>query len=178
VAGVAREVDFFSHLSNTPGVGFYLAFMSAGIHARYPQFNPHDLLSDSVLEHYSEVTRNGCFYQGYAAYAATPAGTLLRPGWEKSVWIHRFFEGNAVGNAPVGGPLFVITGEADQTVPIEGVRAAVKQLCAAKQLVTFRSYPGLDHDPAMQNSTPDQLEWIRSRFAGKPATSNCTAGAG
>jgi pimeloyl-ACP methyl ester carboxylesterase len=178
VAGVAREVDFFSHLSNTPGVGFYLAFMSAGIHARYPEFNPHDLLSDSVLEHYPEVTRNGCFYQGYAAYAATPAGTLLRPGWEKSVWIHRFFEGNAVGNAPVGGPLFVIAGEADQTVPIEGVRAAVKQLCAAKQLVTFRSYPGLDHDPAMQNSTPDQLEWIRSRFAGKPATSNCTAGAG
>jgi pimeloyl-ACP methyl ester carboxylesterase len=173
VAGVAREVDFFSHLSNTPGVGFYLAFMAAGIQARYPEFNPHDLLSDSVLEHYTDVTTKGCFYYGYATYAATPSGTLLRPKWEKSVWIHRFFEGNAVANAPIGGPLFVIAGEADQTVPIAGVRAAVKQMCAAKQLVTFRSYPGLDHDPTMENSTPDQLEWIRSRFAGKPATSNC-----
>jgi pimeloyl-ACP methyl ester carboxylesterase len=177
VAGVAREVDFFSHLSNTPGVGFYLAFMSAGIHARFPEFNPHDLVSDAVLEHYTDVTTKGCFYYGYATYAAMPSGTLLRPGWQKSVWIHRFFEGNAEGKAPIGGPLFVIGGEADQTVPIEGVRAAVKQACASKLPVTFRSYPGLDHDPTMEKSTPDQLEWIRDRFAGKAAVSNCPAGA-
>jgi pimeloyl-ACP methyl ester carboxylesterase len=177
VAGVAREVDFFSHLSNTPGVGFYLAFMAAGIHARYPEFDPRELLSDSVLEHYADVTTKGCFYYGYATYASAPSGTLLRPEWDKSVWIHRFFEGNAVAHAPIGGPLFVVAGEADQTVPIEGVRAAVKQICAAKQPVTFRSYPGLDHDPTMEKSTPDQLEWIRARFAGKPASSNCAAGA-
>jgi pimeloyl-ACP methyl ester carboxylesterase len=152
--------------------------MAAGIHARYPEFNPHDLLSDSVLAHYSDVTTQGCFYYGYATYAAAPSGTLLRPQWEKSVWIHRFFEGNAVGNAPIGGPLLVIAGEADQTVPIEGVRAAVKQICVAKQPVTFRSYPGLDHDPTMEKSTPDQLTWIRARFAGKPAASNCGGGAG
>jgi pimeloyl-ACP methyl ester carboxylesterase len=177
VAGVAREVSFFSHLGNTPGVGFYLAFMAAGIHARYPEFNPHDLLSDNVLAHYADVTTKGCFYYGYATYAAAPSGTLLRPQWEKNVWIHRFFEGNAVGNAPIGGPLFVIAGEADQSVPIDGVRAAVKQICAAKQPVTFRSYPGLDHDPTMENSTPDQLEWIRARFAGQAAMSNCAGGA-
>ncbi len=177
VAGVAREVDFFAHLSNTPGVGFYLAFMAAGIHARYPEFNPRVLLSDGVLKHYADVTTKGCFYYGYATYAAVPVGTLLRPNWEKSVWVHRFFEGNTVGKKPIGGPLFVIAGEADQTVPLAGVRAAVKQLCAAKQPVTFRSYPGLDHDPTMEKSTPDQFEWIRSRFAGQPAASNCPAGA-
>jgi pimeloyl-ACP methyl ester carboxylesterase len=176
VAGVAREVDFFRHLGDTPGVGFYLAFMAAGIHARYPEFNPHDLLSDSVLEHYTDVTTKGCFYYGFATYAATPRGTLLRPRWEKSVWIHRFFDGNQVANAPVGGPLFVIAGEADQTVPIAAVRAAVKKMCAKNQPVKFLSYPGLDHDPAMEQSTPAQLEWIRARFAGTPAASNCPAG--
>jgi pimeloyl-ACP methyl ester carboxylesterase len=177
VAGVAREKDFFSHLGDTPGVGFYLAFMAAGIHARYPEFEPRDLVSDSVLAHYADVTTKGCFYYGYATYAALPQGTLLRPGWEMSPWIHRFFEGNAQGAAPIGGPLFVIAGEADETVPIDAVREAVQKMCAAKRLVTFRSYPGLDHDPTMQNSTPDQLDWIRARFAGKPATSNCAAGA-
>ena len=142
VAGVAREADFFSHLSNTAGVGFYLAFMAAGIHARYPEFSPHDLLSDSVLAHYTDVTTKGCFYYGTPTYAALPTGTLLRPNWQKSPWVHRFFEGNAVGRTPIGGPLLVIAGEADQTVPIVAVREAVKQLCAAKQPVTFRSYPG------------------------------------
>jgi pimeloyl-ACP methyl ester carboxylesterase len=178
VAGVVREVDFFSHLSDTAGVGFYLAFMAAGIHARYPEFQPRDLLSDALLEHYADVTTKGCFYYGYATYAAVPTGTLLRANWDKSPWVKRFFEGNAPGNAPIGGPLFVVAGEADQTVPIAGVRAAVKQLCDAKQAVTFRSYPGLDHDPTMEKSTPDQLQWIRARFAGKPPGSSCPSAAG
>jgi pimeloyl-ACP methyl ester carboxylesterase len=178
VAGVVREVDFFSHLSNTPGVGFYLAFMAAGMHARYPEFQPHDLLSDGLLAHYPDVTTKGCFYYGYATYVAVPTGTLLRANWDKSPWVHRFFEGNAIGNAPIGGPLLVVAGEADQTVPISGVRAAVKQLCDGKQPVTFRSYPGLDHDPTMEKSTPDQLEWIRARFAGKPAASSCSSAGG
>ncbi|MEP6547040.1 MAG: lipase family protein, partial [Gammaproteobacteria bacterium] len=157
VAGAARESDFFNHLGNTPGVGFYLAFMAAGIHARYPEFNPRDLLSDSVLAHYVDVTTKGCFYYGYATYAALPSGSLLRPQWEKIAAIHQFFEGNAQGNKPIGGPMLVIAGEADQTVPIDAVRAAVKLMCAKKQPVRFHSYPGLDHDPTMENSTPEQL---------------------
>jgi pimeloyl-ACP methyl ester carboxylesterase len=173
VAGVAREGDFFNHLGNTPGVGFYLAFMAAGIHARYPDFQPRDLVSDAVLEHYTDVTTKGCFYYGYATYAALPTGTLLRPQWEKIAQIHQFFEGNAQGSTPIGGPMLVIAGEADQTVPIDAVRAAVKLMCANKQPVRFHSYPGLDHDPTMETSTPEQLDWIRDRFAGKPATSNC-----
>ena len=178
VAGVAREQDFFSHLSTTPGVGFYLAFMAAGIHARYPEFNPRDLVSDAVLAHYADVTTKGCFYYAYATYAALPNGTLLRANWEKSPWVHQFFEGNAEGKLPIGGPLLVIAGEADQTVPIVAVREAVARSCAAKQPVTFRSYPGLDHDPTMEKSTPFQLEWIRDRFAGKAAGSNCANGGG
>jgi pimeloyl-ACP methyl ester carboxylesterase len=176
VAGVVRESEFFSHLSNTPGVGFYLAFMAAGIHARYPEFSPHDLLSDSVLAHYADVTTQGCFYYGYATYAAAPAGTSLRAGWNQSPWVHRFFEANAPAKRPIGGPLFVIAGEADQTVPIAGVRSAIEAMCATRQPVIFRSYPGLDHDPTMEASTPDQLDWIRARFAGKPAASTCPAG--
>lgn len=177
VAGVAREADFFDHLDSTPGVGFYLAFMAAGIHARYPEFNPRDLVSAAVLAHYDDVTTNGCFDYGYATYAALPAGTLLRDGWNKSPYVHQFFEGNAEGLKPIGGPLFVIAGEGDQTVPIVAVREAVDRLCKAKQPVTFKSYPGLDHDPTMEQSTPTQLSWIRDRFAGKSAGSTCKAGA-
>jgi pimeloyl-ACP methyl ester carboxylesterase len=173
VAGAVKESRFFTHLSNTPGVGFYLAFMAAGIHARYPDFKPRDLLSDEVLAHYDDVTTNGCFYYAYATYASVPRGALLRPQWDKSEWVHRFFEGNAVGAVPIGGPILIIAGEADQTVPIDGMRVVAKQMCASGQLVTFRSYPNLDHDPVMEHSTPDQLDWIKARFAGKPATSSC-----
>lgn len=65
------------------------------------------------------------------------------------------------------------TGDADRTVPIAGVRRAVAQLCADKQPVVFRSYPGLDHDPTMDRSIGFQLEWIAQRFAGEPVISTC-----
>ncbi len=175
VAGAVREADFLNHLGNTQGVGFYLAFMAAGIHARYPDFEPRDLLSDEVLAHYDDVTTKGCFYYAYATFASAPSGTLLRPHGEKNEWVHRFFEGNLVGTAPIGGPMLIIAGEGDQTVPIDGMRAVARQMCSAGQPVIFRSYPGLDHDPVMQHSTPDQLTWIRTRFAGEPAVSNCAS---
>ncbi len=60
-------------------------------------------------------------------------------------------------------------------VPIAGVEKAVQRLCAQDQPVTYRRYPGLDHDPTMEQSTRFQLEWIGERFAGKPATSTCPA---
>jgi len=94
-----------------------------------------------VLGSYEEVTTKGCFYYGYATFAAAPTGTLLRAGWDKNEWIHRFFEGNMVADAPIGGPMLIVAGEADQTV--------------------------------LEKSTPDQLAWIRSRFAGETPTSNC-----
>jgi len=49
----------------------------------------------------------------------------------------------------------------------------VKKACGTGIALSFRSYPGLDHDPTMVKSTPDQLAWVRDRFAGKPFTSNC-----
>jgi pimeloyl-ACP methyl ester carboxylesterase len=173
VAGAVREEGFFDHLSTTPGVGFYLAFMAAGIHARHPEFKPNDMLSDAVLAHYADVTTNGCFYYAYATYASVPSGDLLNPGYKQNEQIHRFFEDIKLATKPIGGPLLMLAGEGDQTVPIAGMRSIAKQMCSLGQPITFRSYPGLDHDPLMEKSTPDQLAWIKARFAGEPAVSNC-----
>ena len=176
VAGVAREADFFSHLSNTPGVGFYLAFMAAGIHARYPEFKPHDLLSDSVLEHYADVTTKGCFYYGYATYAGLPDrhAAAARTGRKAS---RSTDSSRAMPWATRPSAVRCSSSPARRIRPCPSRRCAKRsRRCAPRSRpVTFRSYPGLDHDPTMEKSTPDQLKWIRSRFAGKPAASNCAA---
>jgi pimeloyl-ACP methyl ester carboxylesterase len=75
--------------------------------------------------------------------------------------------------APIGGPMLVIAGEGDQTVPIASVRETVGKACRNGIALTFRSYPGLDHDPTMDHSTPDQLAWVRDRFAGNASAGNC-----
>ena len=175
VAGVVREADFFEHINATPGAGFYAAFIAAGIRARYPDFQPRDLLSDEALVHYQDVTKNGCFYYGYATYASMPSGKFLRTGAPRNTWIHQFFENVKAAEKPIGGPMLIVAGEGDQTIPVAAVREAARKMCDAGQAVAFRSYPGLDHDPVMEKSTPDQLAWIRERYAGQPMVSNCAA---
>jgi alpha-beta hydrolase superfamily lysophospholipase len=168
VAGAARLQELFSHLSQTPGVGFYLAFMAYGIHARFPEFQPADMLTPSAMRSYATVTTEGCWYTGYAAYLGVPGSSLLRGGWERNPSIQRFIKENALGEKPVGGPLLVIAGEADTTVPVGDVRAIVAGACKAGAAVSFRSYPGLDHDPTMLQSVPDQLAWIKDALRVSP----------
>lgn len=173
VAGAIRGTEFFDHLNETPGQGFYLAYMAAGIAAQSPGFQPRELLSDEALAHYPDVTTKGCWYYGYAAFLQAPAGKLLRDGWRRKPAVEHFFQANALGERPIGGPLLIIAGEGDQTVPIAGMRSRAQKICEAAQPVTFKSYPGLDHDEVMAQSEAFQFDWIRARFSGRKFESGC-----
>jgi pimeloyl-ACP methyl ester carboxylesterase len=154
---------------------FYLVYMAYAIHAHSPAFKPSQMLDGVALRRYARATTQGCWNYDYAAFLNDRGEKVLKPHWEDSDAVKEFFRGDELGAAPVGGPLFVITGEADETVPLALVKQTVKKACTNGVALSFRSYPGLDHDPTMTNSTPDQLAWIKDRFAGKPASSNCAA---
>jgi hypothetical protein len=53
------------------------------------------------------------------------------------------------------------------------MRSRGEQMCDAGQPVTFKSYPGLDHDEVMAESEAFQLDWIRDRFSGRKFESSC-----
>jgi pimeloyl-ACP methyl ester carboxylesterase len=174
VSGAGKLEELPDHFGNTPGVGFYLAFIPYGIHARFPEFAVKDMLTPAAMSRYAAATDKGCWYNGFALFSDLKSGDILKKDWNKNPWAQRFFKENALGTVAVTGPLFVIAGEADQSVPIEGVRDTVAKTCrAGSSQLSFRSYPGLDHTPSMVNSVKDQLAWIADRFSGKPAPSNC-----
>lgn len=173
VAGAVQGEQFARSLAQRPGVGFYLAFMAAGIQASDPDFDPATMLSPAVMEHYREVTAEGCLLRAYATFADLAPGAGLRPGWDRVPQVRQFFADLTPPDEPLAKPLLVIAGGADQTVPIAGVKRAVARLCAAGQPVTFREYPGLDHDPTMVVSTEYQLRWIGRLFDGKSVASTC-----
>lgn len=174
VAAATHLRWLLDHPEASTGAGFYLAWIAYAVHTRYPQFRVADMLSPAGLAHYREVTAGkGCWFYGYAAYHGIEATQMVQPGWKTNVWVRRFVTANSAGGAPIGGPILAIAGEADGSVPIGGVRDTIRKACARGIVVDFRVYPGLDHDPTMTKSTPDQLAWIRDRFAGKPAAGNC-----
>jgi pimeloyl-ACP methyl ester carboxylesterase len=152
---------------------FYLVYLAYGIHVHTPAFQASEMLVGKALERYTEVTSKGCWNYAYASFLNDHGGRVLKPGWDRTEGARRFFEANVLGAAPVGGPLLVLAGGADQTVPAALVRATASRACRNGVALAYRSYPGLDHDPTMEKSTPDQLAWIKDRFAGRPFTGNC-----
>ena len=154
---------------------FYLVYMAYAIHVRAPDFKTSDMLLGQALERYTDVTTKGCWFYAYASFLDAHGGPVLKAGWDLTRGAQQFFAANELGRSAVGGPLLVLTGEADETVPLALVKATVRKACSNGVALSFRSYPGLDHDPTMEKSTPDQLAWVRDRFAGKPFTSNCAS---
>jgi len=176
VSGAAEPRAILQAMGEPGGsAAFYLAYMAYAIHVRAPDFRPSDMLLGQALQHYTDVTTRGCWYYAYASFLDAHGGPVLKPGWDRTPGAQKFFAANELGNSAVGGPLLVLTGEADETVPLALVKATVRKACSNGVALFFRSYPGLDHDPTMEKSTPDQLAWVRDRFAGKPFTSNCAS---
>ncbi len=176
VAGAAEPRAILQAMGE-PGewAAFYLVYLAYGIHARTPEFQPSDMLVGQALERYTDVTTRGCWFYAYASFLDAHGGPVLKSGWDRTAGAQKFFAANELGNTPVGGPLLVLAGEADETVPLALLKATVRKACSKGVALSFRSYPGLDHDPTMAKSTPDQLAWVRERFAGKPFESNCTS---
>lgn len=176
VSGAAEPKAILEQMGE-PGssAAFYLVYMAYAIHARSPDFQPSDMLVGKALERYPDVTSKGCWNYAYASFLNDHEQKVLKPGWDRTAAAQQFFTANQLGSAPVRGPLLVLTGEADETVPLALVKATVKKACGNGIALSFHSYPGLDHDPTMEKSTPDQLAWVRDRFAGKPFASNCAS---
>lgn len=162
-----------AHPDTTHDAGFYLAWVAYGIHARFPEFQPTDMLSSAGMSHYDAVTNSGCWFYGFTVYRGVDAPAMVKPNWSENPWVQKFFQENRVSAVAVAGPVLAIAGEGDTAVPLGAVRDVVDRACQHHQQVFFRSYPGLEHDEAMKQSVPDQIRWIKDRFASKPAESNC-----
>ena len=153
----------------------YLPYVAFALHAVSPTFTPETLLSGTALKLYPTVTTQGCFNYAYGATVDNKSAesSVRSSGWQNDPAVVAFTTANALGQAHIAQPLLLIAGDADQTVPYPVVVASVKTACQAKLPIHFSTYKGLDHDPTMDQSTPEQLAWVRARYAGEPATSNC-----
>ena len=145
-----------------------LLAMAATVKALYPGFEPGDILTDKALPAYSQAgqTCGGETGQEFA-------GGLLKAGWERNSYVKDFFTRNAPGQKPARGPLLVISGERDPVIPTEMSAQTVAKMCKQGGRVLFLKYPDADASAVAGSSTSDQISWIKARFAGLQAPSNC-----
>ena len=175
VAGDMSFEAFEAHDARTfdTVTDLYWPFTAFGIKASYPSFDVRRMLTPPVLARFADVTSRGCWYYAYAAMAEIGAQPAVRRGWNRAPELRRYNEDSRSANKPIRGPLLVLAGDDDQSVAIRNIEAGVSDACQRGLAVEFVHRRGLDHDPLMEKTTPEQLAWARARLAGVPWHGTC-----
>jgi Secretory lipase len=168
ILGVADPPEFFEHLAQGPSYPM-LVFLAQGIKNQYPEFRVDEMLTGKGMSLYKNLG-DSC----EATSGQVPdSNELFKAGWQNNRYIKDFFSRNALGRKPAFSPLLLISGETDGDVPSSLTATLVGRLCQHKDSVLFVNYPGLNPSAVLGNSVGEQVSWIRARFSGQPAPSNC-----
>lgn len=175
---LAPPTDFYElwhrHTDANPAAAAYLDIIALGVHAVEPVFEPRQMLGKAALAALPRVRNEACLEAASALLAGASTSELLQPHWADLPAIVRFARANRPDATPGYGPILLLQGTADQTIPQTLTDRAAVNLCRLGDQVQYQTYAGMDHDPLVYASFRDQIHWIAERFAGAPAPTNCS----
>jgi pimeloyl-ACP methyl ester carboxylesterase len=166
-SGLADSESAYERIALTSSSRMLLVLAST-VNALHPEFQVRDILKNKALPAYERVTQT-CGGEGEPEFTSE----MLNPGWESNRFVKEFFKSNTPGQKAAHGAILVISGEADPVVPADMTAQTVARMCRQGDKVLFLKYPNVDASGAMGSSTSDQISWIKARFAGNAAPSNC-----
>jgi hypothetical protein len=166
-SGVADAQQAYEHFSQGSSNRMLLVLAST-VKALYPEFQVSGMLKARAIPAYQRVAQT-CGGETEPEFT----NEMLKPGWENNRFVKEFFSWNTPGQKPAHGPLLVISGESDLVIPAEMSGKTVARMCKQGDRILFLKYPDLDASGVMGGSVADQISWIKARFAGYVAPSNC-----
>jgi hypothetical protein len=136
----------------------------------FPDFRISDVLTPlglARLELQAELA--GC--QSVSAVLLSDSTTklpLLQDGWYNNHYLKNYLELSSVGGRSVAGPIFVIQGTADQSIPEVVTTATVNATCSAHpdSMLEYLVVNGTTHVPTLYATQKEWLGWINDRFDG------------
>jgi pimeloyl-ACP methyl ester carboxylesterase len=166
-SGLADAQEAYRHYAQGSSQRMLLV-LAATVKALYPEFKVSDMLSDKALPDYQHSAET-CGGETEPLFSSE----MLKPGWENNKFVKEFFSRNTPGQKRAHSPLLVISGEADVAIPAEMSGETVARMCRQGDRILFLKYPNLDASGVMGASVANQISWIKARFAGYAAPSNC-----
>ncbi len=142
------------------------AFMAPAIQSVFPDFQPKDIFTEIGWERFQTYGQvGGC---NPVAVELMAGIQLLVDDWMSNPYVKKYVELTLNGGKKIGGPLFVIQGEADPNMNFTTTTSAVNKLVKAypDSQLEYLTLPGVTHTPSMFASQRQWLDWIAARFAG------------
>lgn len=155
----------------------------------------YDIDLDPYLSDYGRrITskfENASISEIYGMYGGVTWASMVKPGYEDPTSIPElvdlinrinlgeapapevpFFVGQANNGELDGTPVHSELGAGDGVMVAGDVRSLSKKICDAGNPVHYEEYP-LNHTPSFALWYPAASIWLKERFEGKPAPSNC-----
>jgi len=80
---------------------------------------------------------------------------------------------NRPGQSPAGAPLFIAQGTVDSIIDARVTSAFVASLCRQGEVVRYQQMVDVGHLQAADRAAAAAVGWLKDRFAGRPAPSDC-----
>jgi acetyl esterase/lipase len=145
-------------------------FLAYGVKTIYPKFEPGDILTDRGIQMYRSI---GQACGESSTEPGLSASAILKPGWETSPFVQKYFQRNRLGLRSAEAPLLVVVSQDDPS--IKTTASIVERLCRQGDRIQLEKYPEGDPGRVIGDSVRDQIAWIQARFANRSAPSNCPA---
>lgn len=161
--------------SNKVEIGLpYLLYVLQSYAEYNPQIDLKRILTPQAIQHLPDLMV-GCMTHalmtGYWSTAIAKDQFLPKPELGPFLAVAAKNE-PALIKIPV--PTMVLQGGKDVTVRPVDTDASVRKLCASGNVIEYKVYPEFDHNGSMVAGAADAEKWLDARFAGKPASSNCS----
>jgi len=168
-SGLADAQEAYQHYAQgSSSSNRMLLVLASTVKALYPEFKVSDMLNDKALPAYQHMAET-CGGETEPEFR----NEMLKPGWENNKFVKEFFSSNTPGQKRAHSPLLLIAGEADLAIPAAMSGKTVARMCKQGDRILFLKYPDVDASGVMGASVADQISWIKARFAGYAAPSNC-----
>ncbi|KAL7917230.1 Alpha/Beta hydrolase protein [Trichoderma austrokoningii] len=149
-----------------------------GVTAVYPAYNYSGLTAASY-----DVWKNGVEkVQGCLATDTYVQSALLQNGnltidelarldWPEDPIVQEFTNRTDIGGKRFAGPLLVLVGEIDSTIPLEKIVEVVDETCKlmdsshGNEELDFMSFGQMNHFPLIQASQHVWMDWIKDRLS-------------
>ncbi len=149
------------------------AFLYRGIASIFPQLKETDVLTTIGARRSALVSE----IQGCNAVASELFFDLniVQANWTQNRYVEAFQNLTANGGKRISGPMLVIQGGSDPTVPPQTTTNAVNRTCGSfpESHLQYVTYTGVTHVPVMFASQRLWLDWIAERFAGAHVEKGC-----
>jgi len=174
-SAMGDRIQALTTMAEPSGALVYAMYFLQSVASNHPGIELARILSPQALAHLPQ-TRQECvsptLVRGYWA-TAVPRDQFL-PGADLSA-VLRLAAANDPGVLRITAPSFILQGSADVTVPPRTTDLVARKLCANGNDLLYRILAGADHESVVQLGNDDATAWVQARFAGRPATGNCSA---